>query len=203
MDDLSLVAIAVGILYLGAFACVYRILLTYRTTQGAIAWIIGLIAVPYVAVPMFVLFGRNRFGGYVKARRLGDRSLTNLLNRFEQQTTSIPVPTSDRFTDELQVLCRLGRQPFTDGNRCTLLRDGEATFDALFEAMEDAEHYILLEFYIVRSDRVGRRIKSILERKLAQGVEVWFLYDDIGSVWLPRNYLKQLAAAVKDVMGKK
>ena len=195
MDDLSLVAIAVGILYLGAFACVYRILLTYRTTQGAIAWIIGLIAVPYVAVPMFVLFGRNRFGGYVKARRLGDRSLTNLLNRFEQQTTSIPVPTSDRFTDELQVLCRLGRQPFTDGNRCTLLRGGEATFDALFEAMEDAEHYILLEFYIVRSDRVGRRIKSILERKLAQGVEVWFLYDDIGSVWLPRNYLKQLAAA--------
>ncbi len=175
MDELSLVALVVGAVYLGAFACIYRILLTYRTTQGAIAWVIALIGLPYLAVPMFVLFGRHRFGGYVKARRLGDESLTNLLNRFEQQTTSIPIPASERFTDELQVLCRLGRQPFTDGNRCTLLRDGEATFEALFEAMEDAEHYILLEFYIVRSDRVGRRIKSILERKLAQGVEVWFL----------------------------
>ena len=195
MDELSLVALVVGAVYLGAFACIYRILLTYRTTQGAIAWVIALIGLPYLAVPMFVLFGRHRFGGYVKARRLGDESLTNLLNRFEQQTTSIPIPASERFTDELQVLCRLGRQPFTDGNRCTLLRDGEATFEALFEAMEDAEHYILLEFYIVRSDRVGRRIKSILERKLAQGVEVWFLYDDIGSVWLPRKYLNQLAAA--------
>ena len=51
MDDLSLVAIAVGILYLGAFACVYRILLTYRTTQGAIAWIIGL------SEPIATIFG--------------------------------------------------------------------------------------------------------------------------------------------------
>ncbi|CAN0595355.1 unnamed protein product, partial [Ectocarpus sp. 12 AP-2014] len=97
--------------------------------------------------------------------------------------------------DELQVLCKLGRQSFTSNNRCALLRDGEATFDAVFEAMEDARRYILLEFYIVRSDKVGQRIKSILKRKLAEGVEVWFLYDDIGSVGLPRKYLTELADA--------
>jgi cardiolipin synthase len=61
--------------------------------------------------------------------------------------------------------------------------------------MENARHYILLEFYIVRSDRVGRRIKSILERKLSQGVQVWFLYDDIGSAFLSSRWLKQLSAA--------
>ncbi|MCG7200815.1 cardiolipin synthase [Marinobacter pelagius] len=195
MESFPLIAVAVGLLYVGALACIYRILLTYRTPQGAIAWIIGLLGIPYVTVPLFLLIGRNRFGGYVKARRMGDESLTALLNRFEQQTTSIPAPGNDRFQDELQVLCKLGRQPFTDGNQCTLLRDGEATFEALFEAMEDACSYILLEFYIVRSDRVGQRIKSILERKLAQGVEVWFLYDDIGSAFLPRRYLRELARA--------
>ncbi|MBW7472255.1 cardiolipin synthase [Marinobacter sp. M216] len=195
MENVSLVAVAVGLLYLAALTCIYRILLTYRTAQGAIAWIIGLLGLPYLAVPLFLLFGRYRFGGYVKARRMGDEALTTLLNRFERQTTSIPAPADKYFTDELQVLCKLGRQPFTEGNRCTLLRDGEATFEALFEAMENATRYILLEFYIIRSDRVGQRIKSILERKLAQGVAVWFLYDNIGSVWLPRTYLKQLAAA--------
>jgi cardiolipin synthase len=69
------------------------------------------------------------------------------------------------------------------------------TFEALFEAMEAATHYILMEFYIVRSDKIGQRIKSVLERKLAEGVEVWFLYDNIGSVLLPRAYLNQLSAA--------
>ncbi len=195
IEGFPLIAIAVGLLYLAALACIYRILLTYRTPQGAIAWIIGLLGIPYVTVPLFLLIGRSRFGGYVKARRMGDESLTALLNRFEQQTTSIPAPGHGRFQGELQVLCKLGRQPFTDGNQCTLLRDGEATFEALFEAMEDACRYILLEFYIVRSDRVGQRIKSILERKLAQGVEVWFLYDDIGSAFLPRRYLRELSRA--------
>jgi len=193
--NFSFIAILVAGLYLAAMACIYRILLTYRTAQGALAWIIALLGLPYVAVPLFVLIGRNRFGGYVKARRMGDRAISNLIEQFEQQTTSISGQPRSTLSDELDVLCKLNRQPFTDGNHCTLLKDGEATFQALFDDMEDARHYILLEFYIVRADRVGQRIKSILERKLAQGVEVWLLYDDIGSVFLSRRWLKELAAA--------
>lgn len=71
MPDTSLLAIVLGLFYLGSVACIYRILLTYRTTQGAIAWIISLLALPYVAVPLFLVLGRSRFGGYVKARRMG------------------------------------------------------------------------------------------------------------------------------------
>ncbi|MEH6560827.1 MAG: cardiolipin synthase [Marinobacter sp.] len=195
MPDTSLLAIAVSLLYLGSAACIYRILLTYRTTQGAIAWIISLLGLPYVAVPLFLVFGRSRFGGYIKARRMGDQSLTALLNRFEQQTTSLSMPDQQQLDKELQVLCKLGRQPFTEGNKCTLLRDGEATFDALIRAMENATSYILLEFYIIRSDKIGQRIKTILEQKLSEGVQVWFLYDDVGSVGLPRAYLTELAKA--------
>lgn len=195
MPDTSIVAIAVTLLYLGSAACIYRILLTYRTAQGAIAWIIGLLGLPYVAVPLFLVFGRSRFGGYVKARRMGDQALTDLLNRFEQQTTSLSTPDQKQLDKQLQVLCKLGRQPFTEGNRCTLLRDGEATFEALIRAMENATSYILLEFYIVRSDKIGQRIKTILERKLSEGVQVWFLYDDVGSFGLSRTFLSELSKA--------
>lgn len=195
MPDTSLLAILVSLFYLGSAACIYRILLTYRTTQGAIAWIISLLGLPYVAVPLFLVFGRSRFGGYIKARRMGDQSLSELLDRFEEQKTSLSTPEQEQLDKQLQVLCKLGRQPFTESNRCALLRDGEATFEALISAMENATSYILLEFYIVRSDKVGQRIKTILEHKLAEGVQVWFLYDEIGSVGLPRTYLKELTKA--------
>ncbi|RBW51290.1 cardiolipin synthase [Marinobacter sp. F3R11] len=195
MPDSSLLAVVVGLFYLGSAACIYRILLTYRTTQGAIAWIIGLLGLPYLAVPMFLVFGRSRFGGYVRARRMGDQSLTERLNHFEQQATSLTAPEQEHLDRQLQVLCKLGRQPFTEGNHCTLLRNGEATFEALITAMENATSYILLEFYIVRSDKIGQRIKTVLEHKLAQGVQVWFLYDEIGSVGLPRTYLTELSSA--------
>lgn len=195
MPDTSILAVAVTLLYLGSAACIYRILLTYRTTQGAIAWIVGLLGLPYITVPLFLVFGRSRFGGYIKARRMGDQSLSELLNSFEQQQTSISTPAQRQLDKQLQVLCKLGRQPFTEGNRCALLRDGEATFDALITAMENATSYILLEFYIVRSDKIGQRIKTILEQKLSEGVQVWFLYDDVGSFGLSRTYLKGLAKA--------
>jgi cardiolipin synthase len=195
MPEFSLIAVIVALVYVASLVCIYRILMTYRTAQGALAWVIALLALPWITLPLFLLIGRSRFGGYIKARRMGDEALTNLLNRFEQQETSLRSPVHEHFSDELQVLSKLARQPFTQGNHSTLLRDGEATFDALFDCMENAQHYILLEFYIVRSDRVGQRIKSILERKLAEGVEVWFLHDNIGSFGLPRKYIRELTQA--------
>lgn len=200
MLDFSLLAVVVTGLYGVALVCIYRTLMSYRTTQGAIAWIISLVGMPWVAVPLFLLFGRNRFSGYVRARRLNDRTLEPLLNRYEKQAEGVPYPGSPVTADELGVLSTLGKQPFTGGNRCTLLRNGEATFEALFDAMENAKEYILLEFYIVRSDRVGERILNILRRKLAHGVRVYFLYDDIGSLSLPGRYLNALKSAGAHVM---
>ena len=200
MLDFSLLAVVVTALYAVALICVYRILLSYRTAQGAIAWIISLIGMPWVAVPLFLLFGRNRFSGYVRARRLNDRTLEPLLNRYEQQADGVPCPEYPVGVDELQVLSKLGRQPFTGGNHCTLLKNGQATFEALFDAMENATDYILLEFYIVRSDRIGARILNILRRKLSQGVRVYFIYDDIGSLFLPGRYLNALKRAGANVV---
>lgn len=195
MPDLTVVAIIVAATYAAALYFVYRILLTYRTPQGALAWIISLLAMPWVTVPLFLLFGRSRFHGYVRARQEDDRALAPMIAHFEHQASTLAVPCHSQSSDEFQVLCRLGRQPFTSGNHCTLLKDGEATFKALFAAMEAATHYILLEFYIIRSDRIGQKIHAILRRKLAEGVKVYFLYDDIGSLWLPKKYLRDLARA--------
>ena len=35
-----------------------------RTSQGTIAWVLSLVAFPYIAVPAYWVFGRNRFHGY-------------------------------------------------------------------------------------------------------------------------------------------
>lgn len=188
-----------AIVYGLALFCVFRTLLNYRTTQGAIAWIISLLAFPYLALPLFFMFGRNRFSGYVQARRSRDVSLNHLLSVFQNQSHEPHVVAAKSLDPDLQVLASLARQPFTNGNHCSLLQDGKATFEALFEAMENATDYILLEFYIIRSDKVGQRIKSILERKLAEGVRVYFTYDDIGSAWLPRSYIKALTRAGAEV----
>ena len=40
-----------------------------RTAQGATAWVISLVTMPFVSLPLYWIFGRSKFQGYVKARQ--------------------------------------------------------------------------------------------------------------------------------------
>ena len=188
------IAITLVLLYGLALLCVMRVLLSNRTPQGAIAWIVALLSFPYVALPLYALFGRNRFSGYVRARRTGDREVAHFVERLEASLNHRR-RNAPSHAPELSVLTQLAQIPFSGGNQCRLLRNGDQTFDALFEAIRAARSYILLEFYIVRSDHVGRRIQEILLEQLRAGVKVYFIYDEIGSAGLGSDYSNTLIDA--------
>ncbi len=59
-------------------AIALRAIMTARTSQGAAAWAIGLIAFPLIALPLYSIFGGRRFRGYVAARRHGDADIQRL-----------------------------------------------------------------------------------------------------------------------------
>jgi len=93
---------------------------------------------------------------------------------------------------DIQAVEQLAMMPMTHGNQATLLIDGEATFDSLFAGMEQAKHYILLQFFIVRDDALGRRMMGYLQRAARRGVNIYFLYDEMGSRKLSSGYLNDL-----------
>jgi cardiolipin synthase len=76
-----------------------------------------------------------------------------------------------------------------------LLIDGEATFGSIFEGISEAKEYVLIQFFIVKDDELGRALKTELAAKAKQGVRVYFLYDEIGSHKLSKNYLQELRSA--------
>jgi cardiolipin synthase len=76
-----------------------------------------------------------------------------------------------------------------------LLVDGEATFDSILAGVERAREYVLVEFYIVRDDGLGRRLQEALIRKAREGVEVRFLFDELGSSGLGAVYQEELRQA--------
>jgi cardiolipin synthase len=92
-------------------------------------------------------------------------------------------------------LVKLAGMPILGFNQSRLLINGQETFDRLFEDIAAARSYILVEFYIVNDDHLGRRLKERLIRKAQDGVSVFFLYDEIGSYQLPGNYLREMQQA--------
>lgn len=160
-----------------------------RTTQGAIAWSLGLIFLPPLVVPVYLLFGQRRFYGYVEARRKGDLEIQRIAQKLlSEMTKDFSLPGDS--TAAIQLLEQLALMPFTRGNRVSLLVNGEQIFERIFTAIDSAEDYILVQFYIVRDDRLGNELLHRLAAKARSGVRVYFLYDAIGSFKLTRRYLR-------------
>lgn len=189
MDTLTIVSL---IFYLSGFFCAFLALWRSRTPQGTVAWIIGLITVPFLAVPLFLVFGRKKFIGYVKKRRDYDREASKEIKEIEKllsgNTSVSPLPYLTSLLDEKQTL------GFTNHNKVNLLINGQETYESMLQTIEKAEKYILLQVYIFREDKIGTRFAELLMKKAQNGLKVYFLTDRIGTK-LGSGFLKRLRKA--------
>ena len=178
---------------IGLISSVHAILST-RTPQGAIAWVISLNTLPIVAVPTYWFLGRSKFQGYVDARY--DSSLQIEKERAEIQRAFQPyvddMPPDD---PEYQAIRNLALSPFLRGNKVQLLVDGEATYKSIYQGINEAHDYILFQFYILRADKTGNRFKTHLIRKADEGVAIYVLYDELGSFGLKKKWLEDFRQA--------
>jgi cardiolipin synthase len=185
--------IAVVLHGLGFLTAIHAIM-TARTAQGAIAWALLLVMFPYVSLPVYGVFGRGKFQGYVKARRAGDSQIDHIARALEKKMRLFRM-RDDEVDPNFAALEELAEMPFTSHNDAKLLVNGDATFAAIFAGIAQAKSYVIVQFYIIRDDAIGRDLKEVLVRKAREGVRVYVLYDEIGSYYLPKAYRRELAEA--------
>ncbi len=184
----------VGIVFMHVVGMLHILhaLMHVRTSQGTIAWIICLVIFPYLAIPFYWILGRNKFSGYVRARRADDERLLQHSMDLRVAFLAYQVENPNRLS---RAGVKMGSLPPAHGNAIDLLINGEATFKSLFKSIESATDYILVNFFIVKNDRVGTAFKDALIRKAREGVRVHFLFDEIGSHKLGRAYLREMREA--------
>jgi cardiolipin synthase len=178
---------------LGMLAAVHAVL-TVRTAQGAIAWALSLFFMPYLTLLPYVIFGRSRFDAYIDARREVNLQMQQAMSKanWRPWVENAISAGQSQACPQLRALPRLGRTPCLGNNQVTLLIDGQATFDAILQALAAARQVILIQFFIVHNDKIGRRLQQALLERAAAGVQVYFLYDRVGSHALPRRYIERL-----------
>ncbi|HEX4858550.1 MAG TPA: cardiolipin synthase [Usitatibacteraceae bacterium] len=82
--------------------------------------------------------------------------------------------------------------PLVIGNKALLLRDGPATFQAMFGAIRAAKDHVHMETYLIEDDEVGNKFADELVAKQAQGVQVSLIYDSVGALAAPRSFFERL-----------
>ncbi len=177
---------AAGVEILGIVTAAHAVM-GVRTAQGAIAWALSLVMFPYIALPLYWILSQNKFEGYVDARRAGDLDIHYIVQDANRRTREQGLFLKDASPNR-RVFEVLAEVAFTHSNLVELLVDGEAAFGEIFRRIDSAKEYILVQFFIVRDDHLGRELKERLIRKAQEGVRVLFLYDEIGSRSVRRSH---------------
>ncbi|MTH98474.1 cardiolipin synthase [Roseibium sp. RKSG952] len=186
-------------LFLFALFCVavvfsVRAAQTARTPQGAVGWVVFLLSAPMLAVPLYLFLGHHRFRGYRVARRESERVVEGIKTFADYSK-----PDPEKMKINPRPFEALAHLPVSRGNGAQLLIDGDSTFKSIFEAIDSAKNYVLVQFYIVRHDELGMELQDKLISAAQRGVHVRFMTDAVGSYGLASDYLETLRKAGVDV----
>jgi len=173
------------------------IVLEKRSPYKTAAWILVLILLPIFGVIFYLIFGQEYRRRKLFSRR-GIKSLSRFRKLAIKQLREIE-NTNQNFNPEISqkqnlihLLLNNSQSLLTTGNQLTILNGGKETFDAIFKAIEQAEHHIHLEYYIFSDDNIGNQLKKLLIKKSNEGVEVRIIIDDVGSWGLKKKFLQEL-----------
>jgi cardiolipin synthase len=176
----------------GVFAAMHAVMHT-RTAQGAFAWVLGLVLLPYVTLVPYLFLGASHFAGYVDLHRQRQARFFMLHEEAEHPARPGMLPASTPVGDErYEAIGHMLKTAMHGGNALALHIDGEDAFRAMFAAIARADRYVLVQFFIIHDDVLGRRLRDALLERAAAGVEVCVLYDSIGSHDLPASYVETL-----------
>lgn len=142
---------------------------TRRPPSIAIAWVLSLIALPYFALPTYLIFGRR------KVRRKAPR------------TSAIPAPARHWAEELIESFGLAGAAPAT----VRVHQDGGESAAALFATMSSAVSRLDICTYILGNDEFGREVTLRMMALARAGVQVRLLIDGVGAIQLPRSCFRQ------------
>ena len=174
----------------------FVIFMENRHPTQTLTWLVVLAGFPILGFIFYLLFGRN----YRKERMFRKKYFLDK-QTFLQYEAQDPVSeeklnqASHSYQKLFYLAQRLGNSPISFGTDTKVLTNGEETFAYILQELQKAVHHIHLEYYIVRDDEIGQKIKSVLIQKAREGVKIRFLYDAVGSWKLSKEYIDELKAA--------
>ncbi|ACU58250.1 cardiolipin synthase [Chitinophaga pinensis] len=182
---IALKIIGYVLISLSFLGVVGTILLENRNPVKAMAYIMLLVFVPILGLVVYYYLGRD----LRKKRRFtlkGSKDETLMLRYWESQRKEIDqmqLQLRKQVASKQEIsamLLNTRHSVLSCDNRVQLLLNGEEKFPAVMDALRAAKHHIHIEYYIFAADDVGNAIAEILLEKLRAGVEVRFIYDDLG-----------------------
>lgn len=154
-----------------------------------IIWIILILSVPVFGGLLYICFGNKE---PAKKMRLSFEKEMKQIKKVIFHNQVLEQVDDQYIKGQMHYLVSQDF-PVYQNNHIEYFALGDDNFPVLIEELKKAKHFIFMEYFIVDDGKMFETILDILKQKVQEGVEVRFMYDDVGSLtMLPRKYYMQL-----------
>ncbi len=185
-----------NLIYINLILSIVIIFFQRRDPKSVFGWLLLLYFIPILGFLFYLIFGQDFHKSKMFRIKEIEDEINSTIHRQEESILKREFkehqPAVKRYADIVLYNLESTGAVFTDDNEVTILSDGNEKFDNLIEDMKKAEHYIHIQYYIIRDDELFERIKEVLIERAAHGVEVRVLYDSMGCRNTNRNCWKNL-----------
>lgn len=184
--------IILGIILINEIAAIYTVFREKRDIAATWAWLLVLTLIPVIGFIIYAFLGRK-----LPHRRLNlmktqtQLRIQEAIDRQKQQFINMPKPrhtTTQIYRRTVMLFQSLDDSFLSQHNQVTIYTDGEKLFQQMFDEIAAAKKSIHIEFYTIYNDQIGNQLRTLLERKAAEGVEVRVLYDSWGSMGVRQSF---------------
>ena len=157
-----------------------------------IAWLIPILLFPVFGGLVYLLFGSDRTGRYLRKKLQGiGTEMDNVIGEAYRRSGAEQLPPDA--ANQSRYISHCAYCPPYQNTTTEYLPLGEVKFERMVEELKKAKHYIFLEYFIIQEGKMWNTILDILRQKAAEGVDVRVIYDDMGCIMiLPTGYDKTL-----------
>jgi cardiolipin synthase len=156
-----------------ALLLIARLMSEKRAPANTFAWLLGIILLPWVSVPLYLLFGGRKLRRVIRRK---SRVLPVLPGAAAHPAASASEPIA-------HTIVSAGAAPPVAGNTIAFIANGQDAYAALEQQIRAARHTIHITTFILGRDDTGRRLVRLLAERARAGVKVRLLLDSLGS-WL-------------------
>lgn len=154
-----------------------------------LAWIVPLTLFPIATGLLYLALGGNRSSqSFIKRLNQANEDTAEILNQQDGILEAL-AQKSKSAAKQSSYLVNGPKFPIYKNTQTTYFSSGEDFFVKLVEELKNAKEYIFMEFFIVEEGLMWDTILAILKMKAAEGLDIRFMYDDLGSLFtLPFRY---------------
>ncbi|MBN2540889.1 MAG: cardiolipin synthase [Bacilli bacterium] len=182
--------IILTVIWLMSLGLIVRILLKPEYAYNKSHWILILLLNPFIGIILYYIFARD----YQIKRLSKFRPLIASKAFLGLEEATLPDYDKSAFGDIFRFIhTSTGRAVYQNDTHMEILNNGDEFFPRLINELQKAKDYIFMEFYIIKTDIIGTEVLNILKEKAEQGLNVYLIYDHMGSnKHLNYKYMKAL-----------